>query len=135
MLKPLKDCHAELQLWPAHRIKESSFIRRFVLFLCQTSPSQSHRSAGQLSSKVTEYMLQVCPVSFPSSSLSDAGTQEIFAVTGPVLGVKIIPDKNFQHGGQNYGFVGVPSWKGLRILKLRRLNTTRSKLPKTLFKL
>ena len=30
---------------------------------------------------------------------------EIFAVAGPVLGVKIIPDKNFQHGGLNYGFV------------------------------
>lgn len=30
---------------------------------------------------------------------------EIFAVAGPVQGVKIIPDRNFQHGGLNYGFV------------------------------
>lgn len=30
---------------------------------------------------------------------------EIFAVAGPVQSVKIIPDRNFQHGGLNYGFV------------------------------
>jgi len=30
---------------------------------------------------------------------------EIFAVTGPVTNVKIIPDRNYQHGGLNYGFV------------------------------
>lgn len=30
---------------------------------------------------------------------------EIFAVAGPVQHVKIIPDKNYQHGGLNYGFV------------------------------
>ncbi len=30
---------------------------------------------------------------------------EIFAVAGTVANVKIIPDRNFQHGGLNYGFV------------------------------
>jgi nucleolysin TIA-1/TIAR len=30
---------------------------------------------------------------------------EIFAVAGSVMNVKIIPDRNFQHGGLNYGFV------------------------------
>lgn len=30
---------------------------------------------------------------------------EIFTVAGPVQNVKIIPDRNFQHGGFNYGFV------------------------------
>lgn len=30
---------------------------------------------------------------------------EIFAVAGPVQHVKIIPDRNYQHGGLNYGFV------------------------------
>jgi nucleolysin TIA-1/TIAR len=30
---------------------------------------------------------------------------EIFAVAGPVAAAKIIPDRNFQHGGLNYGFV------------------------------
>jgi nucleolysin TIA-1/TIAR len=33
-------------------------------------------------------------------------SQEIFSVAGPVLGVKIVPDRNFQHDGLNYGFVG-----------------------------
>ena len=43
---------------------------------------------GNLSPRVTEYMLT-----------------EIFAVAGPVQHVKIIPDRNYQHGGINYGFV------------------------------
>jgi nucleolysin TIA-1/TIAR len=30
---------------------------------------------------------------------------EIFAVAGPVAQAKIIPDRNFQHNGLNYGFV------------------------------
>ena len=30
---------------------------------------------------------------------------EIFAVAGPVQHVKIIPDRNYQHGGLNYGFI------------------------------
>lgn len=30
---------------------------------------------------------------------------EIFAVAGPVSAAKIIPDRHFQHGGLNYGFV------------------------------
>ena len=30
---------------------------------------------------------------------------EIFAVAGPVQHVKIIPDRNYQHGGLNYAFV------------------------------
>lgn len=37
---------------------------------------------------------------------SEKNEQEIFSVAGPVLGVKIVPDRNFQHGGVNYGFVG-----------------------------
>jgi len=49
---------------------------------------RAHLYVGNLSPRVTEHMLH-----------------EIFAVAGPVLGVKIIPDKNFQHGGLNYGFV------------------------------
>jgi nucleolysin TIA-1/TIAR len=31
--------------------------------------------------------------------------QEIFAVAGPVMAVKIIPDRTYAHGGLNYGFV------------------------------
>ncbi|KLO13956.1 hypothetical protein SCHPADRAFT_920868 [Schizopora paradoxa] len=49
---------------------------------------RAHLYVGNLSSRVTEYMLH-----------------EIFAVAGPVLSVKIIPDRNYQHGGLNYGFV------------------------------
>ncbi|GAA5981077.1 hypothetical protein JCM11641_001446 [Rhodosporidiobolus odoratus] len=52
------------------------------------APKRAHLYVGNLSPRVTEYMLQ-----------------EIFAVAGPVLGVKIIPDRSFQHGGINYGFV------------------------------
>ncbi|GAA6027138.1 hypothetical protein JCM8202_005841, partial [Rhodotorula sphaerocarpa] len=51
-------------------------------------PKRAHLYIGNLSPRVTEYMLQ-----------------EIFAVAGPVLGVKIIPDRSMQHGGINYGFV------------------------------
>ena len=51
-------------------------------------PKRAHLYVGNLSPRVTEYMLQ-----------------EIFAVAGPVLGVKIIPDRSMQHGGINYGFV------------------------------
>ena len=49
---------------------------------------RAHLYVGNLSPRVTEYMLT-----------------EIFAVAGPVQHVKIIPDKNYQHGGLNYGFV------------------------------
>ncbi|GAA5873595.1 hypothetical protein JCM8547_005626 [Rhodosporidiobolus lusitaniae] len=52
------------------------------------APKRAHLYVGNLSPRVTEYMLQ-----------------EIFAVAGAVLGVKIIPDRSFQHGGINYGFV------------------------------
>ena len=54
------------------------------------SPFQrrAHLYVGNLSPRVTEYMLT-----------------EIFAVAGPVQHVKIIPDRNYQHGGLNYGFV------------------------------
>ncbi|GJN92371.1 hypothetical protein Rhopal_005401-T1 [Rhodotorula paludigena] len=52
------------------------------------APKRAHLYIGNLSPRVTEYMLQ-----------------EIFSVAGPVLGVKIIPDRSFQHGGINYGFV------------------------------
>ncbi|KDE09518.1 hypothetical protein MVLG_00416 [Microbotryum lychnidis-dioicae p1A1 Lamole] len=51
-------------------------------------PKRAHLYVGGISPRVTEYMLQ-----------------EIFGVAGPVIGVKIIPDRNFQHGGANYGFV------------------------------
>lgn len=52
------------------------------------APRRAHLYVGNLSPRVTEYMLT-----------------EIFAVAGPVQHVKIIPDKNYQHGGLNYGFV------------------------------
>jgi len=43
---------------------------------------------GNLDPRVTDYMLQ-----------------QIFAAHGSVNNTKIIPDKNYQHGGLNYGFV------------------------------
>ncbi|KAJ2961261.1 hypothetical protein NQZ79_g3504 [Umbelopsis isabellina] len=43
---------------------------------------------GNLDSRVTDYMLY-----------------EIFSVVGQVDNVKIIMDRNYQHGGMNYGFV------------------------------
>ncbi|KAG8907755.1 hypothetical protein FRB99_002254 [Tulasnella sp. 403] len=49
---------------------------------------RAHLYVGNLSPRVTEYMLT-----------------EIFAVAGPVSSVKIIPDRNYQHGGLHYGFV------------------------------
>jgi len=52
------------------------------------APRRAHLYVGNLSPRVTEYMLT-----------------EIFAVAGPVQHVKIIPDRNYQHGGLNYGFV------------------------------
>jgi len=52
------------------------------------APKRAHLYVGNLSPRVTEYMLT-----------------EIFAVAGPVQHVKIIPDRNYQHGGLNYGFV------------------------------
>ncbi|KAK4056976.1 E3 ubiquitin-protein ligase pub1 [Microbotryomycetes sp. JL221] len=51
-------------------------------------PKAPHLYIGGLSPRVTEYMLQ-----------------EVFAVAGPVTACKIIPDRNFTHGGANYGFV------------------------------
>ena len=53
-----------------------------------TTQKRAHLYVGNLSPRVTEYMLT-----------------EIFAVAGPVQHVKIIPDRNYQHGGLNYGFV------------------------------
>ncbi|KAG2146525.1 uncharacterized protein EDB93DRAFT_1206492 [Suillus bovinus] len=52
------------------------------------APRRAHLYVGNLSPRVTEYMLT-----------------EIFAVAGAVQHVKIIPDRNYQHGGLNYGFV------------------------------
>ncbi|KAG7529782.1 hypothetical protein FFLO_05422 [Filobasidium floriforme] len=49
---------------------------------------RAHLYVGCLSPRVTEHMLT-----------------EIFAVAGPVAQAKIIQDRNFQHGGLNYGFV------------------------------
>ncbi|CAG8568239.1 5678_t:CDS:10 [Ambispora leptoticha] len=37
--------------------------------------------------------------------VTDSMLQEIFSVAGSVNNTKIIPDKNYQHGGLNYGFV------------------------------
>ncbi|KAI0048398.1 polyadenylate-binding protein [Auriscalpium vulgare] len=54
----------------------------------EAPPRRAHLYVGNLSPRVTEYMLT-----------------EIFAVAGPVQHVKIIPDRNYQHGGLNYGFV------------------------------
>ncbi|PIG89258.1 hypothetical protein AARAC_007471, partial [Aspergillus arachidicola] len=48
----------------------------------------AHLHIGNLSPRVTEYMLT-----------------EILATTGTVQYVKIIPDRNYQHGGLNYGLV------------------------------
>ncbi|KAK6810728.1 hypothetical protein RU639_013577 [Aspergillus parasiticus] len=52
------------------------------------APGDAYLYVGNLSPRVTEYMLT-----------------EIFATTGTVQHVKIIPDRNYQHGGLNYGFV------------------------------
>jgi len=49
---------------------------------------RAHLYVGNLSPRVSDHILG-----------------EIFAGVGPVLGVKLIHDKNFQHGGVNYGFV------------------------------
>ncbi|KAI9250465.1 hypothetical protein BDA99DRAFT_411348, partial [Phascolomyces articulosus] len=37
--------------------------------------------------------------------VTDAMLREIFSVAGHVKSVKVIPDKNFSHGGCNYGFI------------------------------
>ena len=63
----------------------SLIIRQLDLISLQR---RAHLYVGNLSPRVTEYMLT-----------------EIFAVAGPVQHVKIIPDRNYQHGGLNYGFV------------------------------
>ncbi|KAJ9094946.1 hypothetical protein QFC21_005738 [Naganishia friedmannii] len=54
----------------------------------QEQQRRAHLYVGNLSPRVTEYMLT-----------------EIFAVAGPVANAKIIPDRNFTHGGLNFGFV------------------------------
>lgn len=52
------------------------------------APKKPHLYIGNLSARVTDQMLG-----------------EIFAVAGAVVSAKIIQDRNFQHGGFNYGFV------------------------------
>lgn len=71
-------------------LKPLFVITIFAVILSSLFPSQrrAHLYVGNLSPRVTEYMLT-----------------EIFAVAGPVQHVKIIPDRNYQHGGLNYGFV------------------------------
>ncbi|SCV71496.1 BQ2448_3084 [Microbotryum intermedium] len=64
-------------------------------YLNGEQPKRAHLYVGGISPRVTEYMLQI----------TFATSKEIFGVAGPVIGVKIIPDRNFQHGGANYGFV------------------------------
>lgn len=58
------------------------------------APKRAHLYVGNLSPRLTEPMLT-----------------QIFSVAGPVLHVKIIPDRNFQHGGLNYGFVEYPDMR------------------------
>lgn len=70
---PVGSCHT-----PADTVSPTAFFRQ----------RRAHLYVGNLSPRVTEYMLT-----------------EIFAVAGPVQHVKIIPDRNYQHGGLNYGFV------------------------------
>ncbi|BEJ15711.1 hypothetical protein CspHIS471_0503160 [Cutaneotrichosporon sp. HIS471] len=52
------------------------------------APKKPHLYIGNLSPRVTDQMLA-----------------EIFQVAGDVVSAKIIQDRNFQHGGYNYGFV------------------------------
>jgi nucleolysin TIA-1/TIAR len=52
------------------------------------APKRPHLYIGNLSPRVTDYMLT-----------------EIFAVAGPVVHAKIVQDRNQSHGGMNYGFV------------------------------
>ncbi|KNG82352.1 hypothetical protein ANOM_010089 [Aspergillus nomiae NRRL 13137] len=52
------------------------------------APEDVHLYVGNLSPRVTEYMLT-----------------ETFAATGAVQHLKIIPDRNYQHGGLNYALV------------------------------
>jgi nucleolysin TIA-1/TIAR len=52
------------------------------------APKKPHLYIGNLSPRVTDQMLA-----------------EIFQVAGEVVSAKIIQDRNFQHGGYNYGFV------------------------------
>jgi nucleolysin TIA-1/TIAR len=52
------------------------------------APKKPHLYIGNLSPRVTDQMLV-----------------EIFSVAGNVVSAKIIQDRNFQHGGFNYGFV------------------------------
>lgn len=53
-------------------------------------------------------------------------------VAGPVLGVKLIPDRHFQHGGLNYGFVEYQSMQGaenaLNLLNGRKIFDTEIKV-------
>ncbi|KAL7423794.1 E3 ubiquitin-protein ligase pub1 [Cryptotrichosporon argae] len=52
------------------------------------APKKPHLYIGNLNGRVTDRMLA-----------------EIFSVAGPVVSAKIIQDRNFHHGGLNYGFV------------------------------
>ncbi|GAA95206.1 uncharacterized protein L969DRAFT_162661 [Mixia osmundae IAM 14324] len=74
-----------------------------------------HLYIGNISPRVTEYMLQ-----------------EVFALAGPVQQVKIIPDRTFQHGGLNYGFVEFYTMQGaeqaLQTLAGRKLFDTEMKV-------
>jgi nucleolysin TIA-1/TIAR len=56
----------------------------------ESNPDDGPRNlyVGNLDPRVTDYILG-----------------EVFASVGPVRNVKIIPDKHYQHGGLNYGFV------------------------------
>lgn len=58
------------------------------LNMSNEAPKKPHLYIGNLSPRVTDQILA-----------------EIFAVAGPVVSAKIIQDRNFQHGGFNYGFV------------------------------
>jgi nucleolysin TIA-1/TIAR len=77
-------CHGPYHL----RCRLSFVIGRLKCSSGACKKRRAHLYVGNLSPRVTEYMLT-----------------EIFAVAGPVQHVKIIPDRNYQHGGLNYGFV------------------------------
>src|SRR6267154_945054 len=73
----------------SHAEAPVSLLSPLVQFLIHAFlQRRAHLYVGNLSPRVTEYMLT-----------------EIFAVAGAVQHVKIIPDRNYQHGGLNYGFV------------------------------
>lgn len=75
------------------------------------APKKPHLYVGNLSPRVNDVMLS-----------------EIFGVAGPVVSAKIVQDRNFSHGGMNYGFVEFADMRGaeqaLQTLNGRKLFDT-----------